>query len=194
MSMRNFRIVAIPTLALLTVCACASNFAVYESPTSGQLSRITFANTATKQKVGLATFDDGTTCTRRRHIQFGNEDGIPAGGYRSLTVVADKKFTLFASLDTIQNDEYGVDIGITGGGPAPVMTRTVTAIGCNARLSFEVEPDTDYRVVISEPVSSESCSVVVSEVNEEGELVAVETAQRIFRSPRGELGSFCEPL
>lgn len=193
-STRNIKLITIPTFALLVLCACASNFAVYESPTSGRLSKITFVNAAETQKANLATFDDGITCTRRRYIQFENEDAIPAGNSRSLTVATDREFALFATLATIETDEYGVDIGMTGGGPAPVMTRTIMAIGCNAKLSFEVEPEKDYHIVVSEPTSSGPCSVVVSEIDKEGELVAVETTQRIVRSPRDELGSFCEPL
>lgn len=194
MNARYFRILAIITLGFSVLCACVSNFAVYEPPTSGRLSKITFVNLADTQKASVATFDDGITCTRRRHIQFENEDGISAGGSRSLIVAAGKEFALFASLDTIEMDEYGIDLGITGGGPAPVITRSVTAIGCNAKLSFEVEPDKDYQIVMSEPVTAGFCSIVVSAVNENGERVEVETAQRILRSPRDELGSFCEPL
>ena len=194
MNSRRFKIISIPTLAILSLCACVSNFAVYEPPTSGVLSNITFVNSAISQKARLATFDEGITCTRRRHIQFAKEDGIPAGKSRSLVLAAGKEFALFASLDAIESDEYEVEIGMTGGGPGPLRKRNVLAIGCNARLSFEVEPGKDYHVLITEPESSESCSVVVSETNEEGELTAVRTTQRTSRSPGDELGSFCEPL
>ena len=111
-----------------------------------------------------------------------------------MTVAAGREFALFVRLATIESEEYGIDIGLTGGGPMPAISRTFAAIGCSARLSFEVEPKNDYHIVISEPTSSGSCSVVVSEIDKEGELVAVATTQRTIRSPRDGTGPFCEPL
>lgn len=178
----------------LTLCACASNFAVYESPTSGKLSNISFVNTADNQAASFATFDDGKTCSRRRHIQFKNADTIPPGKSGSTTAAAGSEFVLFTSLGRIESDDYEIEIGMTGGGPGPLRRRTVTAIGCTAILSINVEPDTDYRVEISEAVTAGSCSIAVSEINEEGDLLAIEPVQRISRAPRDELGSFCEPL
>ena len=194
MSTRYVRTHSIAATVFLTLCACASNFAVYESPSSGRLSEITIVNAAESQKASLATFDDGRACTRKRHIQFDNKDGLAAGTVRSLVVAAGKEFALFASLDAIETDEYGVELGMTSGGPAPVRRRTVMAIGCSAKLSFEVEPDKSYHIVISEPVSSRRCSVMVSEIGDEGRLVAIDSTRRAARPARDELGSFCEPL
>lgn len=194
MKARILKVFAALSFAILTLCACASNVAVYESPTSGQLSKITLVNAAEIQEASLTTFVDGTTCTGRRRIHFEDEAAIPAGNSRSITAAAGREFALFARLTTIESEEYGVDIGITGGGPTPVIRHTVTAIGCNANLSFEVEPENDYHIVLSEPTSSGSCSVVVSKIDKDDELVAMESTERITRSPRDELGPFCDPL
>lgn len=191
---RRIKILSAPLFALLTLGACASNIVVYESPTLGRLSNITFVNAAEIQDAGLITFVDGATCTGRRHIQIDDEDAIPAGNSRTIATAADREFALFVRLAPIESDDYGVDIGITGRGPSPVNRRTVTAVGCNANLSFAVEPESHYRVVMSEPTSSRSCSVMVSKINQEGEDVAVESTQRIVRSSRNEIGPFCEPL
>ena len=194
MNARVMKIFSVPLFALLTLCACASNIAVYESPTFGRLSKITFVNAAEIQEASLITFVDGISCTGRRHIQIEDEDAIPVRNSRTITAAAGREFALFVRLASIENDEYSVDLGVSGGGPEPVIRRTVTAIGCNANLSFEVEPENHYQIVISEPTSSGSCSVVVSKIDMEGELVAVESTQRIVRSPRNETGPFCEPL
>lgn len=194
MNSRSIRIFSAQLFALLMLCACASNIAVYESPTFGRLSKITFVNAAETQDASLITFDDGIACTGRRHIQFEGEDAIPAGSSRTITAEAGREFALFVRLASIESDEYGIDIGITGGGPAPAIRRTVRAIGCSANLSFDVEPENGYQIVISEPMSSGSCSVVVSKNGKEGGLVAVESIQRIIQSPRNEAGAFCEPL
>lgn len=188
------RVLTATSFAILMLCACAPNITVYESPTSGRLSKITFVNAADIQEASLITFVDGNTCTAKRHIHFDDEAEIPAGNSRSITAAAGREFALFARLATIEDEEYGVDIGMTGGGPAPAIRRTVIAIGCNANLSFEVEPGNDYHVAISEPTSSQSCSVVVSKIDKQGELVEIESTQRIPRSSRDELGPYCEPL
>ncbi len=194
MNKRSFKKITLPTFALLTLCACASNFEVYESPVTGRLSKITFVNAAEIQKANFVTFDDGVSCTGRRHIQFKNEDAVPAGNTGSLTVTAGREFALFTTLATIESEDYGIDIGMTGGGPRPVISRSFSAIGCNARLSFKVEPESDYHVVISEPASSGSCSVAVSKIDKKGGIVSVDTTQRTSRSPRNGTGPFCEPL
>lgn len=194
MNARGIRTSSAPLFAFLTLCACASNISVYEPPTIGRLSKITFTNAAEIQDASLITFVDGITCTGRRRIQIEDEDAIPAGSSRTTSAAADREFALFVRLASIEDEEYGVELGVTGGGPAPVTRRTVTAIGCNANLSFEVESENNYHIEISEPKSSRSCSVVVSRIDMEGELVAVESTQRITRAPRNDAGPFCEPL
>lgn len=194
MNSRSIRIFSTPLIALLVLCACASDFAIYEPPTLGRLSTITFVNAADSQDASLVTFVDGTHCTGRRQIQFEGEGAIPAGSSRTITAAAGREFTLFVRLASIASDEYGVDIGMTGGGPAPAIRRTVTAIGCSANLSFDAEPENDYHIVISEPTSSASCSVVVSKNGHEGGLVTVESTPRIIQSPRNKTGAFCQPL
>jgi hypothetical protein len=140
------------------------------------------------------TFVDGITCTGRRRIRIEDEDAISAGSSRTISAAANREFALFVRLASIEDDEYSVELGVSGGGPAPVIRRTVTDIGCNASLSFAVEPENHYHVEISEPTASGSCSVVVSRINMEGELVAVKSTQRITRTPRNDSGPFCEPL
>jgi len=194
MNARVIRTSLAPLFALLTLCACASNIAVYESPTLGRLSKITFANAAEIQEASLMTFVDGITCTGRRRIRIEDEDAISAGSSRTISAAANREFALFVRLASIEDDEYSVELGVSGGGPAPVIRRTVTDIGCNASLSFAVEPENHYHVEISEPTASGSCSVVVSRINMEGELVAVKSTQRITRTPRNDSGPFCEPL
>lgn len=193
MPVHKIEVLAASSFTVLTLCACASNIAVYESPTSGRIAEITFVNAADIQEARLTTFVDGTTCTGRRQIRFENESAIRAGNTRTITAAADREFALFARLPTIESEEYGVDLGVTGSGPEPVIRRTVRAIGCNANLSFQVEPDNVYRVVLSEPKSSESCSVVVSKIDKQGESVEIETTQRTIRTPQDQSGPFCEP-
>jgi len=60
--------------------------------------------------------------------------------------------------------------------------RRFSAIGCNAGLSFPVEPENNYQVLISEPGSSDACSVVVAEFLAEGAVVPVEINERAIRS------------
>ena len=194
MPVRKIRVLSVSTIAFLTLCACASNIAVYESPTSGRIAEITFVNAADMQEASLTTFVDGTTCSGKQQIHFDNKSAIPAGSNRTITAAGDREFALFARLATIESEEHGVDLGVTGSGPEPVIRHTVRAIGCNANLSFQVEPDNDYRVVLSEPKSSKSCSVLVSKIDKLGEIVEIETTQRTIRTPRDQIGPFCEPL
>ena len=176
------------------ICACAPNLAVYESPTLGPLSDITFVNAAKAQAASLVTFVDGTTCTGKRQIRFENDAAVPPGESRTLSVSAGREFALFATLPTIEDEEFGVDLGVTGSGPSPVTRRTVAAIGCNANVSFEIEPQHAYQILIAEPTASRLCSVAVSRIDKEGEVVAIEPTARIARSPRDSLGPFCEPV
>lgn len=180
-------------LATSLLVACASNYAIYAPPVSGQLASILFVNAAETQSVSLATFDDGASCTRRRHILF-DDKVLPAGESDALTVAAGREFALFAILDTRRVDDYEIDIGVTGGGPTPSLRRSVAAIGCSSRLSFFVEPGRDYRVVMSEPDATESCSVTVSEIRDGAVLRQVAFRSRTARNSGDEAGTFCEPL
>jgi hypothetical protein len=190
----RFSSTIITGLALLMLFACASDFAVYEAPTAGSLARITFVNASDKHRATLATFDDGVACTGRQYIHFENEYAIPAGSSRSLSVAAGREFALFATLNTVEEEDYAVELGAAGSGPAPVISRRFSAIGCNAGLSFPVEPENNYQVLISEPESSDACSVEVSEIHAEGADVPVETSERAIRSSWNESRSYCEPL
>lgn len=192
--MRIIKTIIAPVFALLTFFGCASNFAIYEAPTAGPLSKITFNNAAEIQSVNLVTFDDGSDCTGGRNIRFENDNTIPAGSSRSMTIGADRELAIFATLNTIESEDYAVELGVTGSGPAPVVSRTVLAIGCNAGVSFPVEPGNHYRMVISEPESEESCSIAVSKIDTEGLAIPVEITERSMRSPRGDPGSYCESL
>lgn len=194
LGMRKIKMIIVSSLALLTLAACASDFAIYEAPTTGRVSTIKFVNASENHRATLVTFDDGINCTGRRPIQFENEYAIPAGSSRSLSFAAGREFALFATLNRIEDEEYAVELGVTGSGPAPVVSRRFTAIGCDARLSFPIEPANNYQVVISGPESSGSCSVVVSEIHAEGMVAPVETSERIARSSWDKTRSYCEPL
>lgn len=194
MSNRINKTITIPIVALVALCACVTDYAIYEAPTTGQTSMITFVNASANHSATLTTFDDGLTCTGRRYIRFDGDASIPAGDSRPLTVAAGREFALFATLNKIEEEEYGVELGVTGSGPAPVLSRSFSSIGCNAGLSFPVEPKTDYQVVISGPDPSGSCSVVVSEVGEQDLTGTVITSERDIHPSQDKLGSFCEPL
>ena len=186
--------ITIPIIALVVLSACASDFAIYEAPTSGELSKITFVNASGDHSASLTTFDDGLACTGRRHIHFKGDASIPAGDSRPFTVAAGREFALSARLNKIEEEEYSVELGVTGSGPAPVLSRSFSSIGCTAGLSFPVEPKTDYQAVISGPDSSGSCSVVVSGISAQGLVVPVRTSERAIQPSQDKLGSFCEPL
>lgn len=192
MDARSIKIAAVAAIGGLTLGGCVSNFAVYESPTAGQVATITVVNDAQTQDARFATFDDGRSCTRRRHIQFTGGEAIAAGESLSISVAAGNDFSLFAALDRISSDEYGVDVGITGGGPTPVIKPTVTAINCNAIVTFDVEPGREYRLSVSEAVTSRSCAIETVVISDGGNHMPVKTIDRIARFPRDELGSFCE--
>lgn len=187
-------LLAVSALCIAALGACATNYTPYESPTSGPLATIALFNAANTQRAELETFDDGKTCRGKQRIQFEGGGQMPAGSSRSLAVTAGQTFTLFVSLDTIETDEYAIELGMTTGAPSPVRNRSFSAIGCTARLSFDIEPEQNYQIEISEAVSSRSCTVRVLEVSDMGQLVPVETVQRTLRQPRNELGPFCEPL
>ncbi len=194
MSNRINKTITIPIIALVTLSACASDFAIYEVPATGQLSTIKFVNSSENHSATLTTFDDGLACIGRRYIHFENDVSIPAGDSRPLTVAAGREFALFATLNRIEDEEYSVELGVTGSGPAPVMSRSFSSIGCTARLSFPVDPRIDYQVVISGPDPSGSCSVAVSKIDAQGLVVPVRASERARRASRDKLGSFCEPL
>jgi hypothetical protein len=194
MSNRINKAIAIPIIALVSLSACASDFAIYETPATGQLSKITIVNASENHSASLTTFDDGLACTGRRYIHFENDVSIPAGDSRPLTVSAGREFALFATLNRIEYEEYGVELGVTGSGPAPAISRSFQSIGCTARLSFPIDPKTDYQAVISGPDPSGSCSVTVSEIDAQGRIVPVTTSERVLRASRDKTGSFCEPL
>lgn len=192
--MRRVKTIAIPCLVLLALGACASDFAVYEEPAAGPVSNITFVNASKEQTATLMTFADGLTCTGRRHIRFNNEYVLPTGSSHSLTVPAGREFALYAVLNTVEVEEYEVELGVTGSGPTPVISRQFSSIGCKTGLSFPVRLENDYEVVISEREPSGSCSVVVSEVRANGVFASVEATERNIRNSADKNGSFCEPL
>jgi hypothetical protein len=111
-----------------------------------------------------------------------------------LTVAAGREFALFATLNKIVDEKYSVELGATGSGPAPVISRSFSSIGCTARLSFPVDPKSDYQAVISGPDPSGSCSVVVLEMDADGMTVPIKTSERALRTSRNNLASACEPL
>ena len=185
---------AVPCLALLTLGACAADFAIYKEPTAGPVSNISFINASKEQTATLMTFADGHACKGRQHIRFNNEYVLPSGSSYSLTVPADREFALYAVLNTVEVEEYSVELGVTGSGPAPVISRQLSSIGCKAGLSFPVQLGNDYEVVISERESSGLCSVVVSEVRAGGVFASVEATARNIRTSADKSNSFCEPL
>ena len=192
--MRRFETIAVASLALLALGACASDFAIYEAPTTGPVSKITFTNGSKEQTATLMTFADGRSCTGRRHIRFNNEDVLPSGSSHSVIVPAGREFALYAVLNTVEVEELSVELGVTGSGPAPVISRQFSSIGCKAGLSFAVHLEKNYEVVISERESSGLCSVVVSEVRANGVFASVEATERNIRTLADESNSFCEPL
>ncbi len=192
--MRLLTKIAVPCLALLTLGACASDFTIYEAPTTGPVSKLTFVNASKEQTATLMTFVDGRTCTGRRHIRFNNEYVLPSRSSHSLNVPAGQEFALYAVLNTVEVEELSVELGVTGSGPAPIISRQFSSIGCKAGLSFPVQMEKDYEVVISERESSGLCSVVVSEVRADGVFASVETRERIIRNSADKDNSFCEPL
>ena len=192
--MRRSKTIAISCLTLLALGACASDFAIYEAPTTGPVSKITFVNASEEQTATLMTFVNGRACTGRRHIRFNNEYVLPTGSSQSLTVAAGRDFTLYAVLNTVEQEEYSIELGVTGSGPAPVISRQLSSIGCKAGLSFPVRLGNDYEVVISERDPSGSCSVVVSEVRANGVFASVEATERNIRNSGDKNNSFCEPL
>ena len=192
--MRRFKTIAVPCLAILALGACAADLTIYEEPTAGPVSNITFINASKEQTATLMTFADGRACTGRRHIRFNNEYVLPTGSSNSLAVPADREFALYAVLNTVEVEVYSVELGVTGSGPEPVISRKLSSIGCKAGLSFPVQLDKDYEVVISEPDSSGSCSVVVSEVRPDGVFASVEARERDIRNSANKSGAFCQPL
>jgi len=194
MDVGKIELLSAASCAFLTLCACTPIIDIYEPPTVGRMAEIRFVNAARIQEATLTTFDDGVTCTGKHQIYFENKPTILAGDSGTMTAAAGREFALFARLATVEHEEYGVDLSVTGGGPAPAIRRTTKAIGCNANLSFQVEPNTDYQIVLSEPESSASCSIAVSKIDRQGEFVKINTTLRTARTPRDQIGPFCEPL
>lgn len=184
----------ITVLSSILLGSCAASIPVFEPPTSGATSNITFVNNAKTQRASFDTFEDGTTCTGRRRIQFGNDTGIFAGGSGTVTVAAGRELALFASLARIESDELSVDIGMTGGGPAPVKTRTVRAIGCSVEVSFEPGPGKNYEVAISEATSPGLCTLDVFDIDGKGTRSPVATSDRVSISPPDVTGPFCTSM
>ncbi len=192
--MRCIKNIAVPFFAVLALGACASDFTIYEAPTTGPVSKLTFVNASKEQTATLMTFADGRTCTGRRHIRINNEYVLPSRSSHSLNVPADQEFALYAVLNTVEVEELSVELGVTGSGPEPVISRKLSSIGCKAGLSFPIQMEKDYEVVISERETSGLCSVVVSEVRANGVFASVETRRRNIRNSADRSNSFCEPL
>ena len=194
MSTRNLKTLIVAPLLASALAACASNVAIYDAPTEGSVSTITFFNATEHQNATLVTFDDSNSCAGRRYIRFDNDRSIPPGSTRTTTLSADREFALLATLNTVENEDYAIELGVTGSGPEPVLSRGFTAIGCNALLSFPVESEKDYYVVVSGPETAGTCSVAVSEIFSEGMILPVQARKRIIRESWGEPRSYCEPL
>ena len=182
------------SLVVSALSACASNVAIYAAPTAGPVSTITFSNATEHQNATLIAFDDGNACVGRRYVRFGSDRSVPPGDTRMTTLVAGREFAFLATLNTVENENYAIELGVTGSGPEPVLSRGFRAIGCNALLSFSVEPDKDYYVVVSGPETAGSCSVTVSELFSEGMILPVDVQRRTPRESWGEPRSFCEPI
>lgn len=182
------------SLVLSALSACASNVAIYTAPTAGPVSTITFSNATEHQNATLIAFDDGNACVGRRYMRFGSDRSVPPGDTRTTTLAAGREFAFLATLNTVENEDYAIELDVTGSGPEPVLSRGFTAIGCNALLSFAVEPDKDYYVVVSGPETAGTCAVTVSEIFAEGMILPVEVHRRTSRETWGEYRSFCEPL
>lgn len=194
MRIRNIEVLLVASGTFLVLCACAPTIEIYEPPTSGQTVEITVLNAARIQEATITTFLDGVTCMGRRQVYFDDKPAIRAGNSGSMTTPADTEFALFARLATIEHEEYSVELSATSGAPTPTIKRSTGAIGCNATLSFRVEANTAYQIVLSEPISSASCSIAVSKIAGQGENIEVDTTLRSARTPRNQIGPFCEPL
>ena len=131
-------------LAVFTLSACAPNVAIYTAPTSGPVSTITFFNATEHQNATLIAFDDGNACVGRRYMVFDNSRSIPPGDTRTTTLAAEREFALLTSLNTVENEDYAIELGVTGSGPEPVLSRGFTAIGCSALLSIPRRSDPPF--------------------------------------------------
>lgn len=194
MQLSKPRVLLAVSLAVSTLSACASNVAIYDAPTTGPMSTITFSNATEHQNATLIAFDDGNACIGRRYMRFDNDRSVPPGSKRTTTLAAEREFAFLATLNTVENEDYAIELGVTGSGPEPVLSRGFTAIGCNALLSFAVEPDKDYYVVVAGPETAGTCAVAVSEIFSEGMILPVRVHRRNSRDAWGEHRSFCEPL
>jgi hypothetical protein len=190
----NIALLLVASCTSFALCACAPAIEIYEAPTSGQITEITFVNATRIQEATLITFLDGETCMGRRQIYIDDKPAIHAGDRGSLAVPADAAFALSARLSTIEHEEYSVELSASSGAPSPAIKRSTAAIGCTVNLSFRVEPDATYQIVISEPDSSASCLVAVSKISRQGEITEVITTPRRPLAPRNQIGPFCEPL
>ncbi len=179
---------------LLALFGCATDVSIYEPPTEEPTSVITFVNSSEQQRGTFIAFQDATACTGRQYIRFDEDKTIPAGNSRSTRVAAGSDFAFLASLDTVESENYAIELGVTGSGPEPVLSKRFAAIGCNSLVSFPVEPDKDYYIVLSGPESAGSCSVSVSEIYSGGMILPVKAKKRTSRETWGQPKSYCEPL
>ncbi len=191
---RNTTFVCATAIALASLSGCASDMAIYEPPVTEPTSGITFVNGSENQRGTFIAFEDATACTGRRYIRFGSENAIPAGNSRSTRVAAGSDFAFLASLNTLEDENYAIELGVTGSGPEPVLSKRFAAIGCSSLVSFSVEPDKDYYIVLSGPVAAGTCAVAVSEIYAEGMILPVKTQTRVSRETWEQPKSYCEPL
>ena len=194
MSSRNSVSAIAAALVLLAISGCASDVAIYEPPTEEPTSIVTFVNSTEIQRGTFIAFQDATACTGREFIRFDNDNALPPGNSRSTRVAAGREFAFLASLNTVESENYAIELGVTGSGPEPVLSRRFAAIGCNSLVSFSVEQDKDYYIVLSGPESAGSCSVSVSELYSEGMILPVKAKKRSSRETWGQPKSYCEPL
>ncbi len=192
--LRDTRSVCAAAIALASLSGCASDMAIYEPPSTEPTSIVTFVNSSESQRGTFIAFEDATACTGRRYIRFDSENAIPAGNSRSTRVAAGSDFAFLASLNTVENENYAIELGVTGSGPEPVLSRRFAAIGCSSLVSFSVEPDKDYYIVLSGPVAAGACSVAVSEIYAEGMILPVKTQTRVSRETWERPKSYCKPL
>ncbi len=178
----------------LALGACATDAVIYEPPTEEPTSTVTFVNGSDNQNGTFVAFQDARACTGRQTIQFDKDKTIPAGNSRSTRVAAGSEFAFFASLNTVESEDYAIELGVTGSGPEPVLSKRFSAIGCHSIVSFTVEQDKDYYIVLSGPESAGSCAVSVSEIYSGGMVLPVKARKRASRETWGQPKSYCEPL
>ncbi len=195
--MTSYRITASAIAAaavLLTLGACATNVAIYEPPTEEPTSVITFVNSSENQRGTFIAFRDATACTGRQYIRFDDNSTLPPGKSRSTRVAAGSDFAFLASLNTVESENYAIELGVTGSGPEPVLSKRFAAIGCSSLVSFPVEQDKDYYIVLAGPESAGACAVSISEIYNGGMILPVKASKRTARETWDQPKSYCEPL